>query len=591
VNVCVTDRSVRKLLIEANLIEASSNHGERRFLSSSQDPLNPPYPLPEETAQAAASPATPAQPSDLLRETPARKAIRVLLAEDSPLDVELTREYLSESDQFHFTLEDVNSFAGILERLETAKFELLLLDLSVLQGRDLRESIETFQRIATIPVVVLTGFDNEAFGVEAVKSGAQDYLVKGRISGDILIRSVRYALERHHRQNLEERLNQAQRLEEIGRLAGGIAHDFNNILTAIMGYVELMREMDPTEDEWPHYLEAVSTSAERAAALTQQLLAFARKQIIRPRALNLNDSVSKIEPMLRRLISENIELSTRLARDLWSTNADPSQIDQIIVNLVVNARDALTEGGRITLETANLNLDDREARLLELPAGEYVAFTVEDNGQGMNDAVKARIFEPFFTTKDVGEGVGLGLATCYGIVRQNRGAITVDSAPGQGATFRIYFPRLQNAGYEPGIVRANETLKSEGETILLVEDEAVVRDVAVQTLRQFGYRVLKAAHGVEALRVAEAHNGPIDLLLTDLIMPQMGGRELADRLLAIYPTLQVLFISGYTDDPLVRDRIREQGYTFLQKPFTPRVLAQQVRKALTTYRKRGSGIN
>ncbi|HLK61071.1 MAG TPA: response regulator, partial [Chthonomonadaceae bacterium] len=502
------------------------------------------------------------------------------LSEDNPGDVELTRVRLQSAEQVVFTLEAVDEFAATMQRLEAAHFDILLLDLSVLEGRDLRASIEGFKRIANLPVVVLTGQDNEQLGVEAVKAGAEDYLVKGRVDSDLLMRSLRFAVERHRRKHLQDRLHQSQRLEEIGRLAGGVAHDFNNILTAIMGFTELACEAEPGGDDLPNYLGSIGKAAQRAADLTQQLLAFARKQTIQPRVLDLNECVYDMEKMLRRLISPNIVLTTQLAPHLWQVKADPGQMEQVIVNLIVNARDAMPNGGRIEMETANVSLDERGARLQRAIPGDYVLLSVRDTGEGMSAEVQSHIFEPFFTTKEKGKGTGLGLATCYGIIQQNGGIIAVESVPGEGTRFRIYLPCFQEAVIPTRRLSESTVVPSGGETILLIEDEPMVRQMAAQTLRKLGYVIEEAADGAEAIRLAKARNDHFDLVVTDVLMPGMSGKEVADHLLAMHPQTRFLFISGYTDNTIDQQGHLEEGIAFLQKPFTPTTLAQKVRRML-----------
>jgi PAS domain S-box-containing protein len=387
--------------------------------------------------------------------------------------------------------------------------------------------------------------------------------------------------ERHR---MEQQLLQAQKMESIGRLAGGVAHDFNNLLTAILGYAELAEDaLSPGSSEHG-YVQNIQKAALRAADLTRQLLAFARRQIIEPRIVYLNDLMFDVDRMLRRLIGEDIELTTLPAPDLWPVKADPSQIGQVIVNLAVNARDAMPLGGKLTIETANVALDEEYARQhVEAKPGEYVMLAVSDTGVGMTEEVKARIFEPFYTTKEHGKGTGLGLATCYGIVKQSGGHIAFYSEPDRGTTFKIYLPR---AGEQAALLPREEPvpLPSGSETVLLVEDEALVRDIAAQTLRARGYTVLEAGNGDEALRVVQSHRGMIDLVITDVVMPQMGGTELAERLEEMLPGIKVLFTSGYTDNAIVSQGVLEPNTAFLHKPFTPGAIARKVREVLDTGR-------
>jgi PAS domain S-box-containing protein len=379
----------------------------------------------------------------------------------------------------------------------------------------------------------------------------------------------------------EEQLRQSQKMEAIGRLAGGIAHDFNNLLTAIMGYSEFfLNELDP-DDQRRRLVQEIHKTAERAASLTGQLLAFSRKQVLQPRVLDLNAVLSGIEKMLRRLIGEDIDLITRFAPDLGTVKVDPGQIEQVILNLAVNARDAMPRGGKLTIETANVNLDEDYARRhVGVTPGAYVMLAVSDTGSGMDPETQSRIFEPFFTTKTHGGGTGLGLATVYGIVKQSGGHIWVYSEPGRGSTFKIYFPRVEEAADElkPRSAFAQPTQGSE--TILLVEDEEIVREVAERILVYQGYKVLVARDANDALRLCETHEGPIHLMVTDVVMPQMSGRALAEQVVHLRPETKVLYVSGYTDNAIVHHGVLEEGTAFLGKPFTPDALAKKVREVL-----------
>ncbi len=379
---------------------------------------------------------------------------------------------------------------------------------------------------------------------------------------------------------LEGQLRQAQKMESIGRLAGGVAHDFNNLLTVIQGYSDLMQFKIPADDPLRKELEQIQVASRRASALTRQLLAFSRKQILDLTLLNLNELVSNLHKMLERLIGEDIRLTTVLQPEVWSIMADAGQIEQVIMNLVVNARDAMPTGGQLTIETRNINLDDDYASvLLDAPRGPCVLLSVTDTGHGMDNVTQAHIFEPFFTTKDSGKGTGLGLATVYGIVKQSGGHIAVYSEVGRGTTFKIYLP-AQNLPAAPPVVHVHYQVPGGSETILLVEDEDLVRTLVQTALQNEGYTILKASHGAEALSLCAEHPGGIDLLLTDVIMPQMSGRELAEQLKTLYPALKILFISGYTDDAVVRHGLLAAEVEFLSKPFEMNKLAAKVREIL-----------
>jgi PAS domain S-box len=377
-------------------------------------------------------------------------------------------------------------------------------------------------------------------------------------------------------------LQQSQKLEAIGQLAGGVAHDFNNMLTAIMGYTDLSLRRVGLENPIRRNLEETKKAAERAASLVRQLLAFSRKQILEPKVLDLNEVVKDMQKMLTRLIGENIKLATRLETDLGSVKADPCQVEQIIVNLVVNARDAMPRGGRVTIETANISLDAQTAaKHVAVIPGEYVMLAVSDTGNGMDQETQARIFEPFFTTKEVGKGTGLGLSTVYGIVKQSGGNIWVYSEPGFGTVFKVYLPRIDDATANNIAKQAQESNAPRGtETILLVEDEDVVRGLTRKILMQAGYTVLDARSGDEAIRLCATHAGPIDLLLTDVVMPEVSGKEVADRLLELRPTTRVLFMSGYTDEAIVQHGVLDANVKFIQKPFTWVGLTKKVREVL-----------
>ncbi len=381
----------------------------------------------------------------------------------------------------------------------------------------------------------------------------------------------------------QDQLAQAGKMEAIGHLAGGVAHDFNNLLMVIMGRTELLLAGLDTGDPNRRAIELIEQTAIRAADLTRQLLAFSRKQVLQPRVLDLNAVVSHLSEMLRRLIGEDIALTTVLGPALGPVKADPGQIEQIIMNLAVNARDAMPHGGRLTLETANVELDAAYARKrVEARPGPHVMLALSDTGSGMDPKTQARIFEPFFTTKGPRKGTGLGLAMVYGIVKQSGGNIWVYSEPGQGTTFKIYLPRIEEA-IESVQERCALTSPLRGiETVLLVEDEDAVRDLGRDILQARGYTVLEARHGAEALRISEQHPGPIHLVLTDVVMPEMTGRELADRLAALRPETKVLYMSGYTDNAVVHHGVLDPGTVFLQKPFTGAVLARKVREILDT---------
>ncbi|HEX9582171.1 MAG TPA: PAS domain S-box protein [Gemmatimonadales bacterium] len=411
------------------------------------------------------------------------------------------------------------------------------------------------------------------------KDGTSRWLLwnQSKGPGDLLI-GVGYDIT--ERKRLEDQVRQAQKMEAVGRLAGGVAHDFNNILTAILGTSALLLDdVGPSSPFRTDILE-IQSAAERAATLTRQLLAFSRKQILQPRVLSLNDSVSGLQGMLRRLLGEDVKLVTDLASGLGAVRVDPGQVEQVLLNLAVNARDAMAEGGTLSITTRNADLDQTYARVRQgVGPGPYVMLAVADTGTGLSEEAKAHLFEPFFTTKGMGRGTGLGLATVYGIVKQSGGYIWVYSEPGQGATFKVYLPRVPDL---PELVGRGAEAPPRGgsEVILLAEDDGGVRALAVHVLRKQGYTVLEAKHGEEALSIAEGHHGTLHLVLTDVVMPELAGKPMVERLLALRPGTRVLYISGYTDDAIARHGLLDAGVHYLEKPFTPNALLRKVREVL-----------
>ncbi len=380
--------------------------------------------------------------------------------------------------------------------------------------------------------------------------------------------AIAFVTDITQRKRLEEQLLHAQKLEAVGRLAGGVAHDFNNMLTVISGYNRMLLDQLSPVDPLRGYSEEVLKAADRAAALTNQLLAFSRRQVMQLKVVDVNGLVSNAENMLRRLIGEDLDLIFSLSPNAGNTRADAGQFEQILFNLAVNARDAMPEGGRLTIETSAAHLDD-----------DYVKTAVSDTGHGMDAETRRHIFEPFFTTKERGKGTGLGLATVYGIVKQSGGDIWVYSEVGKGTTFKVYLPRVDEPA--PGGERPPAISPRAGhETLLVVEDERGVRELVTAMLTQHGYKVLKAADALEAVHVAHQHEGPIDLLLTDVMMPQMSGRELAKQLLPERPEMRVVYLSGYTENTVLQRGVLEPGVDFLAKPFSQEALARKLREVL-----------
>ncbi len=627
---------------------------------------------------------------------------QVLLVEDNPADARLIQEQLIDFGATQFEIRHVARLSEALRLLESSHFDLMLLDLSLPDEQGLETLLRAHRQSPGVPIVVLTGFDDEALAMRTLREGAQDYLVKGQADGAAVARSMRYAIERsrseqalrdseeryrflfdnnphpmwvfdtetlrflavnsaaisHYgfsreeflamtirdirpsaeipqllkdleetsegvksvgirrhwkkdgsiinveitghaltfdgrpaslvlandvteRIRLEEQLLQSQKMEAIGRLAGGVAHDFNNLLTVITGYGQMMlNRLQPGE---PMYgdMEEVLSAANRAALLTNQLLAFSRRRVAEPKIFDLNLVVGTMEKMLQRLIGDDIVLTSALAAQAGMIKADPGQIEQVIMNLVVNARDAMPRGGKIAIETANQDLDSAYARIhLGVSPGRYVMLAVSDTGRGMTEEVRRRIFEPFFTTKEPGKGTGLGLSTVYGIVKQSGGEIWVYSEPDRGTTFKLYFP-LAQADEEIAKRRPSQSRLRRGvETILLVEDDAEVRTMVRRILLQQGYHILEAPDGAEAVRVAGGHPAQIHLLLTDVVMAQMSGRELATALTHARPDMKVLYMSGYTDNAAIQIGELEPGMQFIQKPFRPDSLIRKIREVL-----------
>ena len=422
--------------------------------------------------------------------------------------------------------------------------------------------------------------------MEAICSGLRDPVTRAMtvvLNGrDVTERIVAENALRHS----EDQLRHSQKMEAIGRLAGGVAHDFNNLLTAILGYSQIVKDRLVKESIGTEDIDEIRKAGTRASSLTRQLLTFSRKQIMQPQVVDLNEITRDMQKLLKRLLGEDVQLATRMAPDLHSVLADPGQIEQVIMNLAVNARDAMPRGGVLTVETGNVTLDEDAARSLRpLTPGDYVLLTITDTGMGMDEETRTRVFEPFFTTKDEGRGTGLGLSTVYGIVSQCRGTIDLQTAPEQGTSFRVYLPRTDQSAaaaaavtcYRPDQLRGNET-------VLLVEDEEWVRTLVQQSLEQHGYSVLSAADGQDALRIHERYKGAIHLLLTDVVMPRLGGIALAEQLHSLRPDTRWLYISGYTDHDSLRDHPIHLGQHFLQKPFTIEDLLLRVRAILDSPR-------
>ena len=508
--------------------------------------------------------------------------LRVLIVEDSESDAELMLRALRQGG-FEIVQERVQTADAMRAALARHPWDVVLSDYS-LPHFDAPAALAVVRATAPdVPFIVVSGSVGEDTAVAVMQAGAADYIMKDRLQrlAPAVTRAVEGAAVRRERRQLEEQLQHSQRMEAVGRLAGGIAHDFNNVLTAVLGSIELLLLDAPPDRPHREELDIIRDAATRARDLIRQLLAFSARQVLQPMVVDLNRLVKDIAKLLRRLIGEDIALETTLAPALGAVRVDTGQIEQVLVNLAVNARDAMPQGGRLAIETDNVEVDGTRAPpAATVPAGRYVLLQVSDSGVGIDALVQAHLFEPFFTTKPRGKGTGLGLATVYGIVRQSEGHVTVESTPGRGATFRIYLPRVE-APLDPTESPSPVAAPAAGtETILLAEDERLVRVLAQKVLERAGYRVLVATGGTEALAVAEHHDGPIHLLLTDVVMPEMNGRELARRLTAVRPGVRVLYMSGYADEAVAQHGVLDPGTAFLQKPFTPEALAKKVRGVL-----------
>jgi signal transduction histidine kinase len=529
-----------------------------------------------------------------------RSRRRILYIECSEADIDLTAGYMAEHAP-HLQLDIVRSATEGLELLQRTLVDLVLVDLRMPDMHALDFLRQLRQRGQSLPVVVVTGGGDETAAIAALKLGAYDYICKREGYLTQVPYAIDNAIDRFRlmqlnrrleaeladreraeaeRARLSEQLQQEQKIESLGRLAGGVAHDFNNLLTVITGHADLMLEKLAPDAPLRENVRNVSAATRRASDLTRQLLAFGRRQLLQPRVMDLNESIRESTSMLSRLLSEPVELVTVLDPHLGHVEADPSQLNQLLINLAVNARDAMPHGGRLTIETDNVSIDDEEAqRHPSFQPGSYVMLAVSDTGIGIDNDVLPHIFEPFFTTKEHGKGTGLGLSMVYGIVKQSGGWIWVYSEVGHGTTFKIYLPRVEGALAVIGAPAALDSPRGE-ETVLVVEDQQEVRSLMRDVLRTHGYDVIEAAEGPSAVAACEAVGRSISLLITDVVMPGMSGPTLAAHLSTVRPDMRVLYMSGYTDAAVFEHGIAEQPVPFLQKPFTPSQLTRKVREVL-----------
>ena len=512
-----------------------------------------------------------------------KSSLHILHLEDDPADASLVRSTL-EAEGIACAITCVQNQDDFLAVLEQGGIDLVLSD-SSLPMFDGLSAIEILRaKWPVIPLILVSGMPGQEGAIAALKNGATDYVLKEDLAR--LAPAVRRAMHevgaRAEHRRLEAQFIESQKMEVIGQLAGSVAHDFNNMLAVIMSYSDLITVQLAPDSPLQKFTEEIRHASERAAGLTRQLLVFSRKQAVQPVVLDLNDAVKDMDKMLRRLIDENIEMTIVHGNRLGRVRADPGYVGQVLMNLAVNARDAMPNGGRLTIETRNVRLDKDHVRAHPgATPGDHVLLSVSDTGIGLSDEVKARLFEAFFTTKPKGKGTGLGLATCHTIVQQSGGHIGVDSEIGKGTTFKIYFPRVDSPMDLAARTTPTAQLPRGTETLLVVEDEPSVRDLAGRVLESLGYKVLSASNGQDALQMAREHQGPpIGLVITDVIMPLMGGKVLAESLHRTYPDLKVLFISGYTDDAFAQHLTLEPEIAFLPKPYTPGILAHKVRELL-----------
>lgn len=506
--------------------------------------------------------------------------LRVLFIEDSDDDTLLQVRLLRQGG-YEVSYEQVETPAALSQALEK-KWDIIISDYSMphFKGTDALQLVR--QKGQDIPFIFVSGTIGEDTAVAALKVGAQDYLMKTNLGRLIpaVQRELREAEQRKERRRLEQQVHQLQRFEAIGRLAGGVAHDFNNVIAAIMGWADIGVQAATSGSDLQDKFLKIRSQADRAAALTRQLLAFARRQVLQPCNTNLNELTKDAISLLRNVIGERIEIHMELAEDLWVVWADPGQIEQVLMNLCLNARDAMPNGGRLLIETKNVEVGEDYRRLHHYAVpGRYVLLRVLDTGTGMDAATLEHIFEPFFTTKEMGRGTGLGLATVYGIVKQHKGFIDADSTPGRGSAFHVYLP-LGEGPAKLQEKRHTDAMRGGNEGILIAEDNEGLCEAAKEILEDLGYRVISAKDGVEAVRVFEENQASVDLVFLDVVMPHMNGPEAYTRMCAIKPGVPVIFTTGYASEAnLISVRLQEKP-TVLQKPYGSQYLAQKLREIL-----------
>ncbi|MFY9531294.1 MAG: response regulator [Candidatus Acidiferrales bacterium] len=507
--------------------------------------------------------------------------LRVLVIEDSEADCDLLVRALRQG--YDVKHKRIDSAAALRASLDTQAWDIVLSDHSMPGFSGTAALAMIRERGLDVPFIFVSGTIGEDAAVDAMRVGAQDYIMKGNLARLLpaVEREVREAEIRRERRSVEQRMHQLEKFEVIGRLAGGIAHDFNNVIGAIMGWATLGYEAVPSGSRAANLFQQIVSQSERATGLTRQLLAYARRQILEPRNVNLNQVITETTALVQKVTGDYVEVEFVLAPDLQATRADPAQIEQVLLNLCVNARDAMPKGGRVLIETCNVELDQDYCRqhVYGRP-GRYVRLSVSDTGVGMDAATIERIFEPFFTTKEVGKGTGLGLSTALGIVKQHEGSIEVTSEPGKGTTFHIYLPPSQGSA-EPRAPAARETEVCGGtETILVADDHDGLRELAQEMLESLGYRVVLARDGEEAVQKFEAHRSDISLVVMDVVMPKVRGPDAYAKISQLKPGVPAIFTSGYSEDEAGLAPMVARGALVLEKPYGPKILARKVRELL-----------
>ncbi|MBN2103914.1 response regulator [bacterium] len=520
--------------------------------------------------------------------------MKVHLIEDNLQDVRMIQKMLVSMDASEFSGEffefhHTENLADSIKAIEKNSIDVILLDLSLPDSQGLDTFRNAYTKCPQIPIIVLSGLDDQTVAIQAVRDGAQDYLVKGHVDSNLLVRSMQYAIERKHvqleKEKIQEQLLQSQKMEAIGRLAGGIAHDFNNLMTAVQGFTDVITTKVNSNDVIFLPLKQIRLAASSAINMTRQMLMFSRNHPISFETLDLNKTITDHLIMLQRIIGEDIEVVTHLSPDLSMVRGDRCTLEQVLLNLAVNARDAMPSGGELIIYTENILVSDHEAKNhVNGKAGKFVKMTVMDNGVGIDKETLDHLFEPFYTTKSIGKGSGLGLSVVYGIVRQHEGWVTVHSEAGKGTAFAVYIPAVSQKCKDHSADSIEslslDALQGEGNRVLIVEDAEGVREFAAMALRENGYQVFIATNVTEAIQLFNLEKGDFDLVITDVVLPDRSGLDLIQYFQNKNPSIRVLLSSGYTDQKLQWSLIQEKGYRFLQKPYSLSEFLNMVRQAL-----------